>query len=557
LFLSASAYPVKAAVLYVDGSITGNCLGSYESIRRLCGTGNESAYRTLGGAAQVAQPGDNVVLRDGTYSEQLLPARSGVPGQYVTYRSYQDEYPIISGLSLSPAIDLSNRQYIIIEGLKIQDVNRWMYALGAQYNIIRNNKFLRAKDAGGSSKTGLFFQNATFNKILGNSFEDSTQDHLSLVNSDRNLVEGNTFLKAAHTLWTIKCGNFNVLRNNYFHNQVQKIGEIYDCDAVGFDHDVTKRDATKHNLVEGNDFAYTASSGNASPYAGIQYAAQDGIIRFNRFHDTVGPGLDFTSYAGEAEYNTDNRVYHNVFYSTSFAGVSLATGGNFSGNIFKNNILARSRFVANDTRWSWYVNELSGKYVQLLTARTDGFLFEGNAFFGATGNNESYLITYGTRNSGTNPAQHPLSWWQSNYPSIFRNNIEGDPLFDDEAGRDFHLAHNSSLVDAGSFLTRTAGAGSGTRITVEDVNTFYDGFGIPGESGDLVQLEGSTRTVRITGVDYATKVITVSESLTWGDQQYLHLPFSGNRPDIGAYETTGITFLRIPNPPEELLISTP
>ncbi|RLJ22396.1 hypothetical protein DJ030_01575, partial [bacterium endosymbiont of Escarpia laminata] len=245
--------------LYVDPLIGASSCNDYDAGRRACGAGSDTAFRSLSGAAAAAVAGETVLIREGSYNEQLIPQRSGTPDNYITYRNYESEQATITGTNLSPAIDISNREYLILQGLRVHDVYRWMYALNAHHNILQYNSFLRANHGSTSAKTGLFFQESTHNKILNNTIEDSSQDNLALIKSDHNLVEGNTFVRASHTLWVIKCGNFNVIRNNHFDNEIQKIGEIYDCDNVGFDHEFTLHDATKYNLVEGNTFAKTSS----------------------------------------------------------------------------------------------------------------------------------------------------------------------------------------------------------------------------------------------------------------------------------------------------------
>ena len=523
--------------IYVDPQIQPAECSTYDPASRSCSGGSEQAYKTLAGAAAVAGPGDTVLIRGDDYSEALIPQISGDPGNPVTWRNYQNETVTITNASLSPAVDISGRSYLVIEGITVSDVRRWLHALDSHHNVIRNNTFRRALDSGGSSKTGIFFQEATFNRILDNTIEDSTQDNLSLIKSDRNLVEGNTFRMAVHTLWTIKCGNFNVLRGNHFHNQVQKIGEVYDCDAVGFDHEFTFFDATKRNLVEGNDFAYTASSGDSSPYSGIQYAGQQGIIRRNRFYQTVGPGLQMTLYSDEARYNTGNRVYHNVFHQTDFAGIEVSGASyTFSDNIFVNNILAESLFVANDTRWSWYTDDLAGKPVQLKTGRLDGIVFDSNCFH-TTQADKLHLITHGNRNSGYDTSPQNVTWWQTNHPGTFINCLEDDPDFENAAGHDFRLKPASNLINAGRFLTRTTAAGSGTSLPVEDAGFFYDGYQIPGESGDQIQLEGQTQTATIISIDYSSNTLVLDTPLDWTDNQGVSLRYNGTAPDVGAHES--------------------
>ena len=537
-----------ASTIYVDQKIGVSSCKNYTVTTRSCGAGTSTAYSNFSGAAAAASPGAVVSIRAGTYNERLVPINSGTLGNEITYRNYNQESVVITG-SLRPAIDLSNRQYIVVEGLEITNVDRWLYLENAHNNVIKGNTFRLATDSGGGSKTGIFLNNATFNKVLNNTIEDNADDSISLVNSDRNVIEGNTFRKAVHALWDIRCGNYNIIRGNYFHNELQKDGEVYDCDGVAGH---TKFNATKRNLIEGNDFAYTPSSGNASPFSGIQYAGQDGIIRRNTFHDTVGPGLRMAIYGTEARHNTGNRVYHNVFYGTDFAGVTFAAGDTMIDNIFKNNIFMKSVFVANDTRWSWWVDTVAGKPVQVKTSRLDGFEFDTNAFFNSRPD-EDWLITYGWR-SPVWSRQYGISWWEANYPLLFKNSIEQDAAFVNEAGRDFHLSATSPLIDAGTFLTHTVNSGSGKVMTVADTSYFYDGFGIPGEAGDTIQINGQSVTATIVAVDYTNNTITLDRSLTWADAQGVSLKFNDTAPDVGAFESGSSEIPAPPMPPTNLQI---
>lgn len=523
-------------IIYVDCQIKSTQSSTYNPATRTCGSGTDTAYRTLDTAANGVLPGQTVMIRDGQYNQMLRPERSGRAENYICFKNFPDEQPVISGASLEPAIDITDRSYIIIEGLKISGVRRWLYAVRANHNIIRNNHFSKAIDPHGSSKTGLFFQQAMFNIIIGNTIEDCTQDSLTLIKSDRNLIVNNTFRKAKHTLWTIKGGNFNVIRNNYFHNELQKIGEVYDCHKAGFDHEFYEYDCTKHNLIEQNTFAYVPSSGNHSPYAGIQYAGQKGIIRNNLFYDTVGPGLSLTLYGKEATYNTGNRVYNNVFYGSDFAGVSLSQSKSYSfvDNILKNNILAGSNFVAHDTRWRWWTRELSGKPVQILTGRLDGFLCQNNNFFSKCEGSQ-YFITLGYRKA-LGRSQGPLSYLEVSYPGLFRDNIELNPLFVDEEKRDFHLKAESPMIDAGAFLTQTISDGSGMYLPVEDAGYLYDGYNIAGEVGDLIRLEGQDCVARVVNIDYEKNILELSQSLVWSKGQGVSLYYIGDRPDLGPFE---------------------
>jgi len=518
-------------VIYVDPQLSDGTR-TYDAASRKATGGSARAVPTLLAAAQEATPGMTVLLRAGSYAETLAPRASGTKGQPITYKPFPGETATITGEDLDPAIDLSERSYIVVEGLRVTNVVAWLRARNAHQNVIRNNTFTRALARG--SRAGVKLIDATHNRIVENVIDDGN-DNLSLIHSDRNLVEGNKMTRARHNLWAILCGSFNVIRNNSFHNEYQKMGQITDCEGVPSDAPRLV-DATRHNLVEGNTLAYTPSSGGSSPYAGIQYAAQDGILRRNAFFETVGPGLDLTIYSDEALYNTGNHVFHNVFHRTRFAGISVSheQGRAFSGNVFKNNVLAGSSFERNDGRWNWYA-ELENKPVQVMLGRLEGVRFESNAIFGGVPN-APYTVVLGRRDSDDNPPGRPLSAWQNSEARVFVGNLDVDPGFRDAARHDFSLRPESPLVDAGAFLTRTTAAGSGTTLPVQDAGYFFDGFEIEGQAGDLVRLEGG-ESARVTRVDYASRTLVLDRALTWTAGQGVALDFNGKAPDIGAVES--------------------
>jgi hypothetical protein len=399
---------------------------------------------------------------------------------------------------------------------------------------------------------GINFVHSDHNTFSNNTLDDGN-DNLLLIHSDRNFVSGNRITRGRHVLWCIRAGNFNIICDNYFHNEWQKIGEVYDAEKdppIIFD-------AAKHNLIERNTFAYAPSSGNKAPYAGIQYAGQEGIIRQNIFYDIVGPGLDMTLYKQEARYNTHNRVYNNIFHHIGFGGINLSgqTEFAFDDNVFKNNILTGSVFAASDTRWKWYTQVLAGQPVQLFLGRMTGFQFENNNLFGR-GGDEPYLITWGSRNAAANPPGRTVAWWEANHDTVFRGNTTVDPRYVNEEAHDFHLKPDSPLIGAGAFLTTTTTSGNGTVLPVEDVRYFCDGFGARDEarrpvSGDLIQLEGHEQAAQILAINYTANTLQLNQVLSWSAGQGVALHYPGKKPDLGAY-----AYVSSPPPQEPAAPST-
>lgn len=510
LILAAST--TSAATIYVDGQLSGDCNGTY-SVATRDGSGSDGdAYNTLAEAASIATAGDTVLIRGGTYNQQLRPAHSGTVSGYITFRRYANETVTIS-LGEAIAIDISDRDYIILDGLTV-DESRWLEAENAHHNIIRNCTFTNSWATGTTGNVR--FISSNHNRIINNVMDDGN-DNLILIDSDHNLVQGNTITEGRHSLWGIRCGNYNVIRDNYFSNTQQKIGEVYDCgdDTSAVPH---LFDSTKHNLIEDNEFAKTSSYYATTGANGIQYAGQNGIVRRNVFHN-CGVGLGMQVYADEALYVEHNRVYHNVFYDNTCGGIAVLDRQ--QDDVFKNNILYWNKGISGNC---------SGTGPAQVVYRGDiqGYTFVNNNIFNQTAGERVIHEEFG--------AGGILSWFQRNYPNVYADNVEVKPGFVDAAGGDFSLADTSPMIDAGAFLTHAAGAGSGTVVPVLDAGYFYDGFGIDGEVGDLIRLEGQDVLLRITAVHYTANTLTLNASISWTAGQGIALAYSGDAPDIGAYE---------------------
>jgi len=418
-------------------------------------------------------------VREGTYAERLIPAHSGTETQPVTFAGAPGETAIITGGD-EPAIFLRGLSWVVVEGVVVQGVVGWARIEDSSHNTLRANQF---SDATASGTTGgVKLVRAEYNRILQNTFAGGTDD-IVLQESDRNVVEGNTFTSGRHSLLSVRCGNQNVIRDNRFSNPEQKDLEIYDCEGVS---DAPVRlDATKRNLVEGNVIADTHPSTQDYRYNGIQFAGQQGIVRRNVFSNNQGGGVNFQYYSDESLFNNRNRVYHNTFYGNRCYAVVELDGDleEYFDNRVRNNLLYRN-------------TDCAGGGDQVSIADPQLVILADNAF------------------------------------------ADADPGFVDEAGGDFRLSADSPMIDGAGFLTAATTTGNGTQLPVEDAGYFYEGFDIPGEIGDEIQLEGGPETARVTGVDLQANLLTLDRSLTWTAGQGVSLKYSGVRPDVGAFEAS-------------------
>jgi parallel beta-helix repeat protein len=466
------------ATLYVDGRIGPTTCTDYAPSSRACGGGSARAFRSLQGAADVAGPGDVVHVRQGTYVERLVPARSGTEARPVTWVAAPGETVILTGTD-EPAILLKGLSYVVIDGFTVTDVVGWARLEDSSYNTLVRNRCSNATASGTTASIKLV--RSRFNRILDNTLEEGT-DNVVLQESDRNLVRGNTFRSARHSLLSVRCGNYNVIRGNAFSNPREKALEIFDCEGVS---DAPVRlDATKRNLVEGNVVADTRASTADYRYNAIQYGGQQGIVRRNVFKNNLGGGVNFQYYSDESLFNNRNRVYFNTFYYNRCYAIVGNDGSRaqYYDNRVRGNLLYRNA-------------DCSGGGAQVAIDDRTAVILEDNALATAS------------------------------------------PGFVDESGGDFRLASGSPLVDQGPFITTASASGSGTDLPVADASWFYDGFGIPGESGDEIQLEGQSEIARVTAVDLEANRLRLDRALSWRAGQGVSLRFGGTRPDLGAYES--------------------
>jgi hypothetical protein len=386
----------------------------------------------------------------------------------------------------------------------------------------------------------------------------------------------------------------------FVNQRAEKLLEVYDLKLDRREPanpayvQVPAYNSTRRNLLEYNFFGYHPFRPNsAAQPSAIQYSGQSGIIRRNIFSNPplkkpdpdypagVAGGIgmnmrwggswegwkvkvDGTGFwlgeAHEAGYVTDNRVYNNTFfgYDQSCITIPGEDGMNkaldpppmneanppqqfgekfaFRNNLFLNNVMVPGRYQFH-VNWTWQ-KELTGKPVAVTAL---GLLkevrFQNNDFYADADNG---ALVYVRQDTGKTPAKL-ISWgdtqFDKKYPKTFMENLQKDPLFVNPQANDFHLKDGSPMLDAGAFLTRTTGSGADSNeVGVEDPMFFYDGFGIEGESGDLIQLKGQKDTARVVRIDYQKKTLKVDRPLSWKDGQEIGLAYSGTAPDIGALE---------------------
>jgi len=445
-----------------------------------------------------AGPGDTVYLREGTYSEYINPDNSGTESSRLVYKNYNNENVTIYDTRYG--ILLEDKSYISVEGIHFYNLEQFMFILRSHHNEVSFCTFNHGRNV--AQWTGSIIRySSTYNKVLNCTFWDfgktgvqpgdndgamldigtidSTTD-----NSFYNLVEGNHFYECGHHCFGF-WSKYSVFRNNYLHNDPW--GPL----NMGYRTAITHGRSNGWNLIEGNRFAFADGSA-------VGLRSENNIFRQNMFYNNELGGLQIVGMSGGYNLPVNTLVYNNVFYKNGH-GADYAP---FSGGIYF-------------ADWN-NVGPLEGNE------------FRNNIFF----DNAGGAFTY-----------------DSDVPeriNVIENNYEGDPMFVSDMSieytpfgeqPDFRLTKDSSCVDSGGPLTTiTSVDGTGTVFNVENPWYFYDGWTIPGEVGDMVQLEGDSVQAQVIDVDYDTGQVAVDTDLTWLQGQGIGLAYSGAAPDMGAYE---------------------
>jgi len=481
-------------------------------------------WKTIAKANSTVAAGDTVYVKAGTYTQRVGPYASGTAAAPIAYRTFGDDTVVIGG-NLEPGIYIFFKDYIIVDGFTTDGVNKHVWMIGSDHCTLQNLHCLDCTSSGGA-RSGIYLDDSHHNRILDCVVEFSGEggDSLVLRRSNHNLVTGCSIIYGGHACFAIRGGSYNMIRDNYFTNPVQKIGEVYDICELGLGI------MTERNVFQDNIFEYVPPlSPNA--YSGIQYCGQDSIIRRNQFFDLEGPGISAGLWPGsqcpegappEASRNYGNRIYHNVFYDDRRGGVWIGGTPTFEhtyeDNVYKNNI--------------FYANSEYGNPYQIRAGRLNGYLFEHNNIIHDTPGED---VIY---SSGLSAA-HPLTWWESHYSDLYVDNMELAPQFVDAPNFDFHLAAGSPMIDAGTYLTEAFDQ-PGNQLYVLDPAYFFDGHDIEGEEGDWIRLDDG-QIAQVVDVDYDSNILTLDREITCEPFTGVALTYEGAGPDMGVFEYSAPT----------------
>ncbi len=461
-------------------------------------------WRTIAKANAAVAPGDTVHIRGGTYRESIAPEASGTETNRITFRAYPNEAVTLTGVKRG--IVISDRAYVTVDGIACDKTDEYVYLDNSHHIWIKNCTFDRSSQTDGWPVGVRFRRNAHHNRIsncrIGRVGYSTTNDDKGGVmdiarGSNHNLIENSTICYGGHHLIAV-IASYNIIRNNYFHNEEwMSAPHRTETGGKAGNRHVIIDSRGDRNILEGNVFAFSGLPPDQDGSAGVSVRTSGNIVRRNTFYDNDMSGLNVFS-SGRRHDVRFNHVYHNVFFHNAYA--------------------AKSTFAPFLSGFS-------------LTKHGRGSITDvsimNNIFWQNKGD---VAISFYYCDRAQQSVSH--NWEEAGPPLFVNDQAPADPL---RPGLlDFRLRARSPCIDAGGFLTRTTAGGRGTAIPVADAGFFSDGYGIV--EGDLIQLEGEMKRLKIVKVDYDSNVIQVEGPVAWKEGQGVSQPFKGSRPDIGVYE---------------------
>jgi len=475
-------------------------------------------WRTLEKVNRTVVAGDTVVLLAGDHVGALAPEHGGLEGRPLTFRGEPAQQARLR--DGNPVIELKGKHHIALEGLVVEPRRgRFLTAEDCKHLTIRNCRFERS--SGGW--TGLALKNCEDVRFLKSVCRRNLQPnpkHLHFgghafdaTRCKRLIIEDSVIGEGGHGGASITFTEQLVVRRTVFCAGWGRALSIYRyCRPVLFE----------QNLITG---AFD-SGGSAGP--GSATTPSDCIWRYNlvarNWGNPVGSGV-WTKGKRPVSEVRHNRFYHNTFaYNLEGAFRAVAFGTNniasFEDNTWKNNI-----FYMNDYTGCFSTFSITGVRLERMLVH--------NAICGDVPGRKLFTIWDAAKKR---ERAYTLSEAEQAHGDMFSGNRELVPRFVDADKDDFRLAPGSPCVDAGVHLARATSGGSGTELGLDDARWFYDGFGIPGEQGDLVFVGARKKGARVVRVDRESNVLVLDRALKWEKGAGVSLPYAGKAPDFGAFE---------------------
>lgn len=463
-------------------------------------------WATIQHAANIIGSGDICYVEEGIYNERISISNSGTPGNFITFKANQNV--VVRGFVIQ------SKSYIRIIGFEITHNSSYQYD-GININNSNHCQILNNYIHHTYALGIITNKNSPSNYILirGNtisytgSIPGNEVGEIAIhIVGNHNIVEYNDISHVAD--FTNVWGQFNIVRNNYFH----------DCYLS---------DYPDYPNSEGHHI-------DAFQYYSASILLTRNLMENNFIVDNVVPHSHILILRDIYNDGSSEFIYRR--------NVGIRNGS-YAGHI---NPFIGARFVANTFVDILYAQSPKANYCISYTNGSRNGKVINNIFYNSARSGGMLYYVDGSSQNGFH-ADYNLAYLSGN-PNQIHGIIGQDPSFFNYNNDELYLQNNSPAINAAGPITTTIGSGNGTNISVADAGYFMDGWGIT--DGDYIQV-GNNSPVQITNIDYNNNIITIDNSISWNSGEFVCFPFEGDSLDIGAFEykTTGYDFdINITNP---------
>jgi Tol biopolymer transport system component len=432
------------------------------------------------GLNAAAMPGDTVLVRGGSYHEQLTLSHSGSPQNPITLAAYNGEHPVVTGTGVASQVLFGNSVVAVVKMVNVS------YVKLIGFELAHDNGVASQTDAYGvfvqGSGSDVEIRHNTIHDITGLVIKDG-QDNvgyggagIQVYGSSRTkpydgvVIDHNTIYNCqpgdSETETLTVNGNITnfQITNNLIHDN-NNIG----IDMIGGEADVFNlNDGTlglpvARNGVCSNNIVYKIHANYGGGYAGGIYVdgGQNITITHNiSYQNDMGleVGAENHGYVASGVVAENNLFYNNRQGGLVFGGYDW-TRGRVKNCTFINNTIYNSD-TSNSGQGQLQINYASNNLVanNIFVASANNVLISSpypSSNINNTLNNNLYYASGGQANSQFSwngvGVSNPLTF--NKYKQVSgddANSPFGDPLFVNAGGADFHLASGSHVIDAGS-----------------------------------------------------------------------------------------------------------
>jgi hypothetical protein len=360
------------------------------------GGSSSQPYCTVSQGVKALSAGDTLLVKSGTYAEQVVINKSGTAGNPITIAAAPGATAVIDASNESfdeeGIITISNHNHITLRGLTVKNSPYYCIHITGAKNILVEKVKVDGCYHGGI----VFDQGCDTVKALQNDVKGTDK-----CGEGCGTHEAITFSETT---------NF-VAANNYVHHGIKE----------GID----AKDGSSNGLIYDNE---VANMGQVGIY--LNHATNVKIYR-NKVHHTGSSAFQVA--VGDLAMNThktdNNEIYQNEAWGNAYCGIEFWAEG--SGTMANNKIY--NNVLHNNGHYGIQLSDDSGQAKGNVIRNN---IISKNGLGGITGNATS-----------SNTITHNLFFQTGD--TAGSNKVTGDPKFTDAANGNFKLGTGSAAIDKG------------------------------------------------------------------------------------------------------------